>query len=149
MNSLLLAFLLSLAPISELRGGLPVALASGNPFIISLLICILANILVFPVVIFFLEFIHHRLLFFKTYRNVAEKFIERTRKKAHKKVEKYGYFGLFLLVAIPLPFTGAYTGTIASWFFGMNKLKSFITITAGIITASILVSIIYYGVLFL
>lgn len=145
MSDFFLAFLLSLTPVGELRAGLPFALYSGVPFWLAFFICILANILVFPLVFIFLEFVHKRFLHLKHYRCAFDIFMEKVRKRSHKKIEKYGYFGLFLLVAIPLPFTGAYTGTVAAWFFGMDRVKSFIAISLGVITAGIIVSIIYFS----
>jgi len=138
--SLLNAIIFSMLPISELRGGIPIAVYSGINIYLAYIVCVMANILVIPIVFFFLEFIHHRLEFFKWYRVVFEKFLNRTRKRVHKKVEKYGYFGLFLFTAIPLPITGAYTATLGAWFFGMKKLKSFAAIACGVMTAGLIIS---------
>ena len=66
----------------------------------------------------------------------------RIRRKLHKKVEKYGYFGLTLFVAVPLPITGAWTGTLGAWFFGMDKLKSTLAILLGVLIAGIIVTIV-------
>jgi len=145
MNKLFLAFLLSLTPVGELRAGLPVALLSGIPVWLAYFICVFANILVFPLLFIFLEFIHHRFMHYDHYRSAFDRYMERVRRKTHKKVEKYGYVGLFLLVAIPLPFTGAYTGTLAAWFFGMNKIKSFIAVALGVLTAGLIVLSIFFG----
>lgn len=139
MNPYIIAFLFSLTPVGELRAGLPYALLSGIPVWLAFLICIIANILIFPILMFFLEFIHHRFMHYNHYRSAFDKFMAKVRKRSHEKIEKYGYIGLFLLVAIPLPFTGAYTGTAAAWFFGMNKVKSFIAIFLGIVTAGLIV----------
>lgn len=145
MNYLIFAFLISMTPIGELRAGLPFALFNGSPIWFAYLICVTANILIFPLLFIFLEFIHHKFMHYDHYRSAFDRFMEKVRKRAHKKVEKYGYLGLFLLVAIPLPFTGAYTGTIAAWFFGMDRLKSFIAVSLGVLTAGLIVLSLYFG----
>ncbi len=76
------------------------------------------------------------------YRKTFDYFLERTRKKVGPKVERYGYLGLTLFVAIPLPITGAYTGTLGAWFFEMKKGKSFSAIILGVIIAGMIVSVV-------
>ena len=145
MNQFIIAFLLSMTPVGELRAGLPVALVSGIPAWLALLLCVVANILVFPLLFIFLEFIHNKFMHYNHYRSAFDRYMERIRRSTHKKIEKYGYVGLFLLVAIPLPFTGAYTGTVAAWFFGMDRFKSFIAVALGVLTAGLIVLSIYFG----
>ena len=135
MNPLIWAALLSLTPLGELRVGIPVALAAGiNPWL-ALVVCVVANSLVAPIVFFFLELMHHRLLHYNMYQSAFDKFMEKTRKKVNPLVEKYGMFGLAIFVAVPIPGTGAYTGALAAWFFGMNKWKAFISIAIGVVLA--------------
>jgi len=64
-----------------------------------------------------------------------DRFMERTRHKTEHYVKKYGYWGLAIFVAVPLPFTGAYTGALAAWFFGMDKWKAFWSIFIGVAIA--------------
>jgi len=140
MNPLIIAILLSMAPVSELRGGIPYAILKGINPAYAYLFCVAANIAIVPVIFFFLEKLHHHFYRIKIYKKLFDKFIERTRKKLHKKVEKYGYFGLTLFVAVPLPITGAWTGTLGAWLFGMNKLKSMLAILLGVLIAGIIVT---------
>jgi len=141
MHPLWQAIVLSLLPVSELRGGIPVAIAQGvNPFL-AFAVCVFANMLVAPIVFFFLEFVHHRLLPIRFYRKTFDWFLERARKKSHKTIEKYGYLGLAIFVAIPLPMTGAYTGALAAWFFGMKPGKSIASIALGVLAAGIIVTV--------
>jgi len=142
MNNLIYAILLSLAPISELRGGIPVALASGNNFLVAYMVCVLANILVIPLVFIFLDSLHK--LFYKIgfYKKFFDNLVDRTRKKALKNWAKYEYWGLFLFVAIPLPITGAYTGTLAAWLLGTDKKKSFWFLALGVVVAGIIVTLV-------
>ena len=138
----IISALLSVLPISEVRGAIP--LAFYNELRWFIIVLVLLNILTIPIIFLFLDNINTLLLKIKPYKKFFEKTVERTRRKIHKKIEKYGYLGLMLFVAIPLPFTGAYTGTLAAWFFKMNRKKSFIAITLGVIIASIIVSLVCF-----
>ncbi len=142
MNPIVISILLSMAPVSELRGGIPWAISQGVNIYLAYVICVLANIIVVPVIFLFLGSVHHNLINIRIYRKVFDKFMERARRKLHKKVEKYGYFGLTLFVAVPLPITGAWTGTLGAWFFGMDKLKSTLAILLGVLIAGIIVTIV-------
>lgn len=147
MNAIAQIILLSMVPISELRGGIPLAIASGFNPISAFLICTLANIAIIPIVFLFLNTINLLLLKMNFYARFFNNTLERARNKIHKSIEKYGYFGLAIFVAIPLPFTGAYTGVLGAWALGMNKKKSFASIALGIIIAGIIVTIVsYYGI---
>jgi uncharacterized membrane protein len=139
MNNIILSALLSMTPLGELRAGLPVAFATGvNPWV-ALLVCVAANSLVVPIIFFFLEYIHKHFMHIGAYRSMFDRFMERTRKKTEGSVKKYGYLGLAIFVAIPLPLTGAYTGALAAWFFGMEKWKAFWSIFAGVAVAGAIV----------
>jgi uncharacterized membrane protein len=146
MNVILQIILLSIIPISELRGGIPLAIASGFNPISAFLICTLANIVIIPIVFLFLNTINVLLLKIPPYSTFFHKTIERSRKKIHNSIEKYGYLGLAIFVAIPLPFTGAYTGVLGAWALGMDKRKAFASIALGVIVAGIIVTLVsYYG----
>ena len=140
MNPLVEGALVSIVPVSELRGGIPLAVALGaNPFL-AFIACALANMLVAPVVFFFLEFVHHRLLPVRAYRKTFDWFLERARRKSRKTIEKWGCLGLAIFVAIPLPMTGAYTGTLAAWFFGMKPWKAIAFVSLGVVVAGLIVT---------
>jgi len=139
VSVLLWAALLSMTAIGELRAGIPVALAGGVDPVLALVVCVIANMLVVPIGFFFLEVIHHRLLHVGRYQSAFDKYMEKARKRTHRLVERYGVFGLVLFTAIPIPITGAYTATLAAWFFGMNKWKAFFSISVGVSFAGILV----------
>lgn len=148
MNPLFLAILLSMSPISELRGGLPYALSQGFSIQQAFLVCVLANIVAAVLVMVFLTFLHSFFLRFKFYRKTFDYFIERARKKS-KKMEQdmgnWGYFALCIFVAIPLPMTGAWTGTLIAWLLGLDKLKSISAISLGVIIAGVIVTSVYLG----
>ena len=144
MNSIILkAILLSMLPIAELRGGIPYAIANDvNPFL-AYFICVGANILAFPIVYLFLEFLHPLFLKVGIYQKLFDKLVLKTRKKLDKKIKKYGFWGLMLFVMIPLPVTGAYTGSFAAWLFNIPKKKAFISVVLGLIISGIIVTTIW------
>jgi uncharacterized membrane protein len=140
IRALLLTVLLCLLPVSELRGGLPYALSAGLPLAIAFPLCVVANALVAPLLLLFLSSLHRLLQRWAGYARLSERILERARRSVHAKVERYGYVGLFLFVAIPLPFTGAYTGTLGAWVLGMDSRKTMLAVLAGVVTAGIIVS---------
>jgi uncharacterized membrane protein len=141
MNSILFyAILLSILPIAELRGGIPFAIANDiNPFV-AYFVCVGANILAFPIVSLFLEFFHPMFMKVNIYKNLFDKFIIKTRKKVEKKIDKYGFWGLMIFVMIPLPVTGAYTGSFAAWLFNIPKKKAFISVLLGVMISGMIVT---------
>lgn len=146
LNKEVVIFIISLFPILELRGGMLAATLLHIPFVRALVICIIGNLLPIPFILMFLEFI----------LNILDKwsFTSKFVKWLHKKVEsnrgqidKYGYLGLILFVGIPLPGTGAWTGSLIAVVLGLDKKKSFICIILGVLLASIIMSIVSYGIL--
>ena len=141
MNELLHSILLSVLPISELRGGIPYALANDVDLTEAYIACVVANMLVIPVVFVFLDTLHHQFYRLRLYRWVFDKWVIRTRDKAERNVGKWGYWGVMLFVAIPLPITGAYTGTLAAWLLKLNKMRAFWYLALGVVISGIIVSI--------
>jgi len=139
MNGVFWAIALSMFPVFELRAGIPVAIAAGMHPGMAFVLCVSANIIIIPIMYGFLEYVHHRFMHVGVYRTNFDKYMERTRKKAHPFIEKYGMLGLMVLVAIPFPGTGAYTGTLAAWFFGMKRWRAFFSIAFGVTVAGALV----------
>ena len=141
MNSILFyAILLSMLPIAELRGGIPYAIANDiNPFV-AYFVCVGTNLLAFPIVFFFLEFLHPQFMKIELYQNLFNKFILKTRKKVESKITKYGFWGLMVFVMIPLPVTGAYTGSFAAWLFNIPKKKAFLSVLLGVIISGLIVT---------
>lgn len=140
MEEILKAIGISMLPIAELRGGIPYALLNNiNPFV-AYIICCLANCVAFPIVYLFLGIFHEKLLKWSFYEKLFNKFVARTRKKLDKSIDKWGFWGLMIFVMIPLPVTGAYTGSFAAWLFNIKKREAFLAITLGIFIAGIIVS---------
>ena len=140
---ILSVIIMSVLPISELRGAIPLGLGLGLDPMLVIPVSVFFNIMVFFPIFFGLMVIKDTIL----YRSkLIQGQLSRIQMKRNK-VDKYGYFGLFLLVAIPLPFTGAYTGTILAWLLGLDWKKSFVAVTAGVITAGLIVSLLSLGVI--
>lgn len=137
---LLRAILLGVLPISELRGALPYAFFNGTPMLASFLIAVLSNILIVPIVWLFLSTLNKLLLKAPLYRRFFEFTIKRAREKVSDKFSRYGYLGLMLFVGVPLPATGAWTGTIGAWVLGLDRKKTFIFVSLGVIISGIIVA---------
>lgn len=139
-------FVISLFPILELRGGLIAAALMDVPMWQAFLVCILANILVIPFVLFFVEtliVLFSKISFFK---RIIDWFKEKTLKKKDV-IEKYGYLGILLFVAVPLPGSGAWTGCLLAVLLGLDKKKSFFAALAGVAIAGIIMLVFSYGIL--
>ena len=147
LSDLLITGFLSIAPISELRGAIPFALAKGMPVIWAYLFCVSMNFLASVLVLIFLNTFHKLFYHINLYRRFFDAFIEKARRKVGAELDKYGTWGLAVFVAIPLPVTGAITGTLGAWVLGMKKRQIFQAVLAGVAIAGIIVSIIaYYGI---
>lgn len=143
MNDYIYSIILSMLPIFELRGGIPYALANGIHPVVSYLICCIANILAFPIVYLFMGIFHGYFQKMSWYANLFEKIVIRTRGKVEKNLKKWGFWGLMVFVMVPLPVTGAYTGSFAAWVFGIDKTKGFLAITLGVLVAGLIVTAIF------
>lgn len=144
---LIITGLLSIAPISELRGAIPYALAHGMSVIPAYFFCVAMNFIASILIYIFLITFHKILYRISFYKRFFDRFIEKARNRVGKEIEKYGGLGLAVFVAIPLPVTGAITGTVGGWVLGIKKRVMFPAILAGVAIAGIIVTIIsYYGI---
>ncbi len=140
-----IVFIVSLLPILELRGGILVGFLLGMDLLPSFIIAFIGNIIPVPFILMFIKFI-----FKKLKKTRMKGFIEKIENKAMSKsdqIQKYAYLGLFLFVGIPLPGTGAWTGSLIAALLEMDNKKSFGIIVLGVIMAGIIISILSYGVL--
>ena len=140
MKTYIITALFCLLPISELRGAIPYALSNGLPLWLTYIYCVSLNFLVAPILFFFLTTLHKVFIKIDFYKNLFDKFIIRARHKVEDKVKKYGYLGIMIFVAIPLPITGAYTGTLGAWILGLSRKKTCIAVAGGVAIAGIIVS---------
>ena len=139
-------FIISLMPILELRGGLLAATLLKVPYLRALVICVLGNILPIPFVLLFLEMIFRWMEKWSVTKKIV-KWLEKKGNSKRSQIDKYGYLGLILFVGIPLPGTGAWTGSLVAILLGLDKKKSFICILIGVILAAAIMSVLSYGIL--
>lgn len=153
LKKYIIIFLISMVPIVELRGAVPIGLSSafGDPLpIVQLyILCIIGNMLPVPFIFFFAR----KVLAWGADKKFIGKFFtfclqkgEKGGKKLQEKAGKGLYFALFLFVGIPLPGTGAWTGTLAASFLDMDFKKSVIAIISGVILAGIIMGLASMGV---
>ena len=137
----LAVFLTSMLPIVELRGALPLAI---NVFHIAwpkaFLISFLGNIIPVPFILWLLKPIVKILSRIKPLGIFFEWLFERTRRRSNELIKKYEEVGLLAFVAIPLPMTGAWTGALVAFLFGLDFKKSLLIITIGVFIAGIIVT---------
>ena len=146
MNKNLIIFLISLMPILELRGGLIAASLLKLNFFSSFIICFIGNLLPIPFILWFITPLFDKLK--KT--RLLSKLVTKLENKANKKkesIEKKEFIGLLLFVGIPLPGTGAWTGSLIASMINMDKKKALKATILGVIMAGIIMSIFSYGIL--
>ena len=144
MRDIAWVILVTLSPISELRGGIPLGISLGLDPALVFLIAIIANALLFFPVFFALKLFYHRFL---SRFPLFNRYLEKLKERGKPKVDKYGFLGLTLLVAVPLPVTGVYTATFLSWLLGMDWRKAFPPIGLGVVIAGVIVLLVTLGVL--
>ena len=141
----LIVFLVSLLPVLELRGSLLAAGFLKMEFLSTYIIAVVGNMLPIP---FILVFIDRIFAYLKKTRCKA--MVEKLENKALSKsdqVKKYGKFGLFLFVAIPLPGTGAWTGALVASLLRMKPKESIMPIFWGVVTAGLIMSLLSFGII--
>ncbi|MFR2189613.1 COG2426 family protein [Blautia sp. OF03-15BH] len=139
-----------MVPIIELRGAIPVAVGMGLPLIPSYIICIIGNMLPVPFIYFFAR----KVLIWGADKPVIGKFFtfclekgEKGGKKLQAKAGRGLFVALLLFVGIPLPGTGAWTGTLAASLLDMDFKSSVIAVMCGVLLAGVIMALISNGVL--
>ena len=140
----LVAFIISMCPILELRGGLIASALLGIDLWVAIPICILGNLLPIPFILLFIEKI------FKLMKNTKlVKLVDKLEEKANKNAKKimaHKKFGLLLFVGIPLPMTGAWTGALVAALFKFKLRESVPSILGGLVCATAIMTFITYGI---
>ena len=142
----LIVFIISMLPILELRGGLIAASLLNLNIVSSFIICFIGNILPIPFILWFITPLFDKLKKTKKLSKLVNKLENKAMSKKDQ-IEKYQYWGLMLFVGIPLPGTGAWTGCLIAALLGMDKKKSFLFTTLGVLMAGIIMLILSFGVL--
>jgi len=139
----LVIVLISMVPLVELRGAIPIAFGAYdmNPWIVFPL-AIAGNMLPVSFILLFFGYAEKYLRKYKIFDRFFNRLFEKTRKRANEKIKRYETIGLLVFVAIPLPFTGAWTGALISYLFGLKFWKSVMVIFSGVIIAGFIVTVV-------
>ena len=138
-------FLVSMIPLIEERGGLILARMLGIPMWEAVFWCVLGNIVPIPFILLLIEKVIHWMADHHL-SGVAEWLIRKAEKNTPK-IDRYGFLGLMLFVGIPLPGTGAWTGSLVASLFDMDLKKASISILLGIFLAAVIMTLFSYGLL--
>lgn len=147
LTSELVVFIISMLPIAELRGGLIAASIFGIPWVKAAVIAILGNILPVPFILLFVKKVLTWLKNTKTFNKLAVKYETKALKGAADMIEKHParlQWALYIFVAIPLPLTGAWTGSLIASFLDIPFKRSLPAIIAGVCTAAVIMLILAY-----
>jgi len=154
MNELLLGIVLSVLPIFELRGGLPLAvnyaLRKNIPIFFVFFLIVALNIAVIFFVFLFLDFVHYKLMRLSVYNRLFNFYVKKLQKrvdKVERRMDMLGFFALTLFVLIPLPVTGAYTGCLIAWLLDLNRKKSILAISTGVLGAGLIILFASLGII--
>ena len=139
------AFIISMVPLLELRGGLLAASLLRVSILTAVPICVIGNILPIPFILWFITPIFNWLKKTKLFRPLVEKLENRAMSKKDR-IEKGYFWGLALFVGIPLPGTGAWTGALIAALLGIPFKKSFPAIVLGVLIACVIMALVSYGI---
>lgn len=151
LTKYLIVFFISMVPIVELRGAIPIALDYYNLNLFkSFIVCIVGNMLPVPIIYLFAR----KVLEWGKNKKYIGKFFtwcllkgEKGGKKLQDTAGKSLFFALFLFVGIPVPGTGAWTGTLAASFLDLDFKKTVVAVMCGVVLAGIIMAIFSYGLL--
>ena len=139
-------FLISMMPLLELRGGLLLATLLKIPMTQAIVICVIGNLIPIPFILLFIKQIFKWLKKTKLFRPLVEKMEKRAMGKSDQ-IKRYEFWGLVLFVGIPLPGTGAWTGSLVASLLEVDLKKSVPAILLGLCMATVIMCIVGYGAL--
>lgn len=144
----LCVFFCSMIPIIELRGAIPMGFAFGLPWWQSYILAVVGNMLPVPFILLLIKAVitwmtHSKIKLF----NKLAAWLNRRVEKRRDKIEKYSFWGVCLFVAVPLPVTGAWTGSLVAAMIDMKFWKALLSCLFGVMIAGVIMTLISYGVL--
>lgn len=142
----IVVFIISMIPILELRGGLIVSKLLQVPIATAIPICIVGNIIPIPFILLFIKQIFKLLKKVKIFRGLIERLENRAMGKSDN-IKRYEFWGLVLFVGIPLPGTGAWTGSLIAALLDVDFKKAIVAELLGIAIATVIMSFLSYGLL--
>ena len=133
--------IIAMMPIAELRGAIPLALGAYDlDPVVAVPLIVAANFLPVPFILLFLHPVEDFLRQWSFWDRLLSRIFEHTRNKTQKRIERWESLALILFVAIPLPVTGAWTGSLAAYLFGLDFKKSLVYIFLGVCIAGVVVT---------
>ena len=147
LKSYLIVFFISMLPLIELRGAIPMGAAFGMPWWQTFLISVVGNMLPVPFILLFIGAILRwmagcRVKLFNRFAG----WLLRKAEKNRAKVEKYAFWGLALFVGVPLPGTGAWTGSLVAAVINLDFWKALLSALIGVLGAGLVMTLLSYGV---
>lgn len=132
-------FLLSMLPIIELRGAIPIGIGKGLSYGAVFIVCYLGSLVPAPIILLGSKFVFRIMKNTKLFGPLTEKIREKSMRNAGKKIQKYGTLGLLIFVAIPLPGTGVWTGSIAASIMNLRFKYAMFAIIIGNLIAGLII----------
>ncbi len=145
LSSELIALIVSMMPVLEIRGGMIAAKIMGIDFIKAFIFCYIGNLIPVPFILLFIRRIFNWLKRFKKVETLIDKLEARSIRKAGN-IKKYRLWGLLIFVAIPLPGTGSWTGALAADLLDIRIKHSLPVIALGVLIAGFIMSGLTYGI---
>ncbi len=141
-------FFCSMIPIIELRGAIPMGFAFDMPFWLTYLLSVIGNMLPIPIILLFIKAVlgwmgKSKIKFFHKLAHWLNRKVEKNREK----IAKYSFWGVCLFVAVPLPVTGAWTGSLVAAMIDMKFWKAFLSCLLGVMIAGVIMTVFSYGLL--
>lgn len=144
-GKILMTLLISMVPVVELRGAVPIAYGNGVNIWVAVAVSVIGNLVPVPFIIIFIRKIFDLIRRFMPRLDGLVTKLENRAKSKSDVVMRYAFWGLFILVAIPLPGTGAWTGALVAAMLDMRLRSAFPAIALGVIAAGIVVAFITCG----
>jgi len=139
-EEIIVLILITLLPFFELRVSIPygIVILQMN-WILVFFVCVMTNIILGPIIYIFIDKIMHVFLRIRFLDRLYSYYIERTQKRIHKYVQKYGELGIVVFIGIPFPGSGSYSGALASYLIGMKFKKFVIANAIGVLIAGLII----------
>ena len=144
MNNILWIILLSMAPISELRGAIIYGLTTDVPKALVIFLALFFNALVGPLVYLFIRYVVGLFLHIDWFARFWNHIVIRSQRKLEPTITKYGTLGMAVFIGVPLPGTGVYTGAIGAYALGFSFKRFFVSSLLGVLLAGTIVTLLMY-----
>ena len=144
MTKEMIVFVISMIPILELRGGIAAAAFFKIELWQAIFYCVIGNIIPVPFILKFITPIFRWMKKTKFFRPMVEKLESKSLGEKSQKIRKYEFWGLLLFVGIPLPGTGAWTGSLIAALLDMDFKKALVAVICGIILAAFIMCMLFY-----